>query len=117
MDKPLVTVICLCYNHERFVREAITSVLSQTYSNLQVIVVDDKSTDKSVDAIRDKIAPYGEITFLPLPTNHGNCRAFNKGLALAKGEYIIDFATDDLMAPERISKQVEAFQQLDSSYG
>jgi glycosyltransferase involved in cell wall biosynthesis len=117
MDKPLVTVICLCYNHGRFVSKAIHSVLQQTYTNIQIIVVDDNSTDDSVTVIRKALEPHTSITFLALPKNMGNCAAFNKGLALAKGEYIVDFATDDVMVPERIAKQVEPFSRLDPSYG
>ena len=51
MEKPLVSVICLCYNHRRFVREAVESVLNQSYKNIQVIVADDASTDNSVEEI------------------------------------------------------------------
>ena len=52
MSQPLVTVICLCYNHERFVTEAIESVINQTYSNIQIIVVDDASSDNSKTKIK-----------------------------------------------------------------
>jgi glycosyltransferase involved in cell wall biosynthesis len=119
MQTPLVSVICLCYNHASFVEEAIQSVLAQTYTNIQIIVVDDASTDNSVAVIRDTILRSGrmDIQFLPLPENIGNCRAFNRGLALAKGEYIIDLATDDFMVPERIERQVKFFSSLDETYG
>ncbi len=119
MQTPLVSVICLCYNHARFVEEAIQSVLNQTYKNIQIIVVDDASTDDSVAVIRDVITRSGrtDIQFLPLGQNTGNCRAFNQGLLLAKGEYIIDLATDDYIVPDRIQRQVEFFLSLDESYG
>ena len=119
MQTPLVSVICLCYDHARFVEEAIQSVLAQTYKNIQVIVVDDASTDNSVAVIRDVISRSGrtDIEFLSLSENIGNCSAFNRGLALAKGEYIIDLATDDYIAPDRIERQVKFFSSLDESYG
>lgn len=117
MQPPLVSVICLCYNHERFVREAIESVLQQTYSNLQIIVVDDASTDNSVREIEKTIAAAPHVQFLRVKENVGNCKAFNAGLALAKGEYIVDFATDDRMVPERIDRQVRFFASFDQSYG
>jgi glycosyltransferase involved in cell wall biosynthesis len=116
MAHPLVSVICLCYNHERFVREAIESVFHQTYSNIQIIVVDDASTDGSVDEIK-KVIPGKSVEYLFLEKNLGNCAAFNRGLALAKGEYVVDFATDDVMLPERITRQISCFQSLDESYG
>lgn len=117
MNGPWVTVICLCYNHEQFVREAITSVFDQTYPNIQIIVVDDASTDGSVAQIERVIAGRRDIVFLPLKKNLGNCAAFNRGLTLATGHFIVDFATDDVMMPDRLAKQVEFFHALDETYG
>jgi glycosyltransferase involved in cell wall biosynthesis len=117
MSHPLVTVVCLCYNHERFVGEAIRSVLNQSYENIQLIVADDASTDNSVAVIREALAAYPEVETLFLPQNLGNCKAFNRTLPLVKGEYVIDFAADDVMMPDRIEKQVNFFATLDPSYG
>jgi glycosyltransferase involved in cell wall biosynthesis len=114
---PLVSVICLCYNHANFVEEAIRSVLSQTYSNIQLIIVDDASTDDSVTIIRKLIDQHPHVEVLFLKENLGNCKAFNQGLKLAKGDFIVDFATDDVMMPDRIIKQVDFFKTLDPSYG
>jgi glycosyltransferase involved in cell wall biosynthesis len=114
---PLVSVICLCYNHQRFVTEAIQSVLDQTYDNIQLIVVDDASTDGSAAIIRDLAVKHPFIETLLLKENQGNCRAFNRGLALARGEFVIDLATDDVLMPERIAQQVDFFSSLDDSYG
>jgi glycosyltransferase involved in cell wall biosynthesis len=117
MPSPLVTVICLCYNQGRYVREAILSVLSQTYDNIELIVVDDASTDHSVQEIRQLINDYPQITFLPQLSNLGNCAAFNKGLEVARGQYVVDFAADDIMMPDRISKQIDYFSGLGTGYG
>lgn len=117
MDFPLVTVICLCYNHERFVKEAVESVLSQTYPSIQIIIVDDASTDNSRNVIDEIARQNSQIEYLPLGKNIGNCAAFNRGLRLAKGKFVVDFATDDVMLPNRIARQVETFQQLDQSWG
>ncbi len=117
MEKPLVSVICLCYNHRRFVREAVESVLNQSYKNIQVIVADDASTDNSVEEIQSLKAPYPSIELLLLPKNLGNCKAFNEALKLAKGEFVIDFATDDVMMPDRIEKQVAFFGRLTPTVG
>jgi glycosyltransferase involved in cell wall biosynthesis len=114
---PLVTVICLCYNHEAFVKEAVSSVAQQTYPTIQIIIVDDASTDNSRQVIAELLKMYPSIEFYPLPQNVGNCRAFNAGLAHARGEFIIDLATDDVMLPDRIEHQVKQFQALDESYG
>ncbi|MBL7857901.1 MAG: glycosyltransferase [Cyclobacteriaceae bacterium] len=117
MTPPLVSVICLCHNHARFVREAIESVLLQTYPNIQLLVVDDASTDESVTVIQDLIAAYPSITFLSLRKNVGNCKAFNHGLALTTGAFIIDLAADDVLLPERIENGVQSFQEHSPDYG
>lgn len=114
--QPLVTVICICYRHERFVRDAVYSVLTQTYPHIQLIVVDDASDDDSASVIRSIVAAHPEVVFLPLEENVGNCRAFNKALPLVQGSYIIDLAADDVLLPERVARGVEAFQDKDERY-
>lgn len=119
---PLVSVICLCYDHEKFVEEALASVLDQSYPNIEVIIVDDASQDDSIKVImkflKDKAGTHGyEIKTVFLSQNLGNCRAFNRGFALASGKYVIDFATDDVMLSERIAQQVNYFEELASDYG
>jgi glycosyltransferase involved in cell wall biosynthesis len=115
--KPLVSIICLSYNHRRFIREAVESVLNQSYENIQVIIADDASTDNSQDEIHKLKSEHSSIELLLLPKNLGNCKAFNRALKLARGEFIVDFATDDLMTPDRIEKQVAFFERLDSTVG
>ncbi|HEY8936229.1 MAG TPA: glycosyltransferase [Cyclobacteriaceae bacterium] len=117
MNFPLVSVICLCYNQGRFVTEAIESVIKQTYTNLQIIIVDDASADNSVAEIQKVVDKNPFIEFIALDKNHGNCKAFNIGWSRAKGDFIIDFACDDIMLPDRIKRQVEFFQALDADYG
>ena len=117
MPQPLVSVICLCYNHERFVAEAIRSVQAQTYPNIQLIVVDDASQDHSADVIAGIVQQHPDITFLRQRHNAGNCKAFNCGLAQAKGELIIDLAADDILLPERIAKGIAFFEKADASVG
>jgi len=117
MEPPLVSVICLCYNHARFVREAVVSVVGQTYKNLQIIVADDSSKDDSVSEIQKLKVEYPFLEILILPKNVGNCKAFNEAYKLAKGKFIIDFATDDVMMPTRIDKQISYFKQCDQNVG
>ncbi|HOX83369.1 MAG TPA: glycosyltransferase family A protein [Chryseolinea sp.] len=117
MGEPLVTIICLCYNHAVFIREAVESVIHQSYKNTQIILIDDASKDESVQEIDKLKNQYPFLETVLLPVNVGNCKAFNAAFKLAKGEYIIDFATDDVMMPDRIEKQVHFFEHLDHSYG
>jgi glycosyltransferase involved in cell wall biosynthesis len=117
MPQPLVTIICLCYNHERFLKEALNSVLAQTYSNLEVIIVDDSSTDSSPQIIQEYTKKHPQLTYINTGQNLGNTRAFNLGWRASKGEFIIDFATDDVLLHDRVEKQVKAFAKLDETYG
>lgn len=110
---PLVSVICLCHNQLSYVRQAIQSVLDQTYPEIELIVVDDGSTDGSKEMIsafiRDK-----DIEFIDIPDSIGNCAAFNKGFRLSKGAYIIDLAADDLLLPERVLRGINTFLKTDA---
>lgn len=116
MDKPLVSVICLCFNHQNYVGEAINSVLSQSYNPTELIVVDDASTDKSRLIIKKLAKIHGFQTIFN-DTNLGNCTSFNLGLKISKGNYVIDLAADDQLLPERIQIGVGSLEQKGSEYG
>jgi len=114
MNQPMVSIIALCYNHAPYLQEALDSIWQQKYTNLEIILIDDASTDGSERLIRLFLQEYA--THIPIQTifhktNQGNCKSFNEGLALAKGEYIIDFALDDVLFPDRIAQQVAFFEQ------
>lgn len=108
---PLVSVICLCYNHADFVEESLNSVLKQTYPNIELLVADDCSTDLSKSVIEKWLKNHPEIPFVANTTNIGNTKTFNQMLALANGDYIIDLAADDVLLPECVAKQINAFQE------
>ncbi len=116
MTAPLVTVICICYNQARFVAQALRSVAEQTYSNIQLLIVDDASTDNSVEVITTFLRDFPDAQFFPLPQNVGNCKAFNHALRYAKGDYVIDLAADDMLLAERIAAGVEALTREDGRY-
>jgi glycosyltransferase involved in cell wall biosynthesis len=110
-DKLLVTVICLCYNQEKYVVKSLFSALNQDYPFVEVIVVDDFSTDNSREVIQKWLVDYPEIQFIANETNLGSTKSFNKALKLAKGNYIIDLACDDILLPNCVSLQLQAFEQ------
>ena len=110
---PLVTVVCLCHNHLAYLRQAIQSVLDQTYPNIELIVVDDGSTDGSKEMIQAFVKDKN-VQFVDITTSVGNCTAFNNGFRISKGEYIIDLAADDMLMPERILKGVNTFLNSDA---
>ena len=109
-QQPLVTIICLCYNHEKFVLEALDSVIKQEYLNIELIIVDDCSTDNSVRVIENWLTNYPQISFFKNSKNQGNTKTFNNVLQFAKGEYIIDLAADDRLLPNCILTQIKTFQ-------
>ncbi len=116
-NPPLVSVICLCYNHEKYVQEAIQSVLDQSYPAVQLIVLDDASTDQSVTAIRSMIANHPSINFVLHETNQGYTRSLNKALSYASGEFIVDLAADDILLSSRIEEGVNALIKGGTKYG
>jgi alpha-1,3-rhamnosyltransferase len=101
---PLVTAVLVCWNHERFVREAVLSALQQTYPNIQVIVYDNGSTDGS-RRVLDELAREHSFTLI-YQENIGAVRAVNKGLGLAAGKYLAAVSTDDVWLPDKIERQV-----------
>jgi glycosyltransferase involved in cell wall biosynthesis len=109
-EQPLVTIVALCHNHAPFIAEALDSVAQQTYPNLEVWLVDDASTDGSPDILRRYAAAHPDWQLLLLPENVRNCRAFNQAYQRSRGAFVIDFATDDVLLPERVARQV-AFMQ------
>jgi glycosyltransferase involved in cell wall biosynthesis len=115
--RPVVSVICLCYNQKPYLKEAVDSVLKQTYDALQIILVDDASIDGSQNELKRIAQENPQLDLILLSENVGNCKAFNIGLKKATGDFIIDFATDDVMLPRHIEKVISHFQQLDESYG
>ncbi|KYG80602.1 hypothetical protein EV198_2284 [Roseivirga ehrenbergii] len=114
---PLVSVICISYNHAPYISEALKSVFAQIYTEIEIIVLDDGSSDTSVGEIEKMIQGKPEVVFIPNTQNEGYTRTFNKGLALAKGKYLIDFALDDVMQPEFLRKSVERLETLGEEYG
>lgn len=106
---PLVSIIIGNYNYERFVAQAIDSALNQTYKNIEVIVVDDGSTDKS----REIIAQYDNQVITIFKENGGQPSNYNAGFAKSKGEIICFLDSDDIFVPEKVEKVVQAFQTSD----
>jgi glycosyltransferase involved in cell wall biosynthesis len=82
-----------------------------------VIIVDDASEDNSSEIIEKMISGRRGVKYFRNEINLGNCKSFNKAFEQSKGKYIIDFALDDVLIPERIKKQVDLFEQLGYSYG
>ena len=117
MTSPLVSIICLCYNHTKYISEAVESILNQNYTNLEIIIVDNGSQDNSQKLIRNLVSENPEIKTILLNENIGNCRAFNLGLAKSGGAFIIDLSADDILLPDRIEKGLKSFEDKGEEYG
>ncbi|MDF2073758.1 glycosyltransferase [Pseudomonas mendocina] len=105
---PLVTVVIASYNHAPYIEKCILSVVQQTYSNIELLVVDDGSTDDSVERIEQLQREHGFE--LRVQQNKGLTHTLNEAIARAKGSLIAPFGSDDIMMPERIAKQVAYMQ-------
>jgi glycosyltransferase involved in cell wall biosynthesis len=105
MDSPLVSVIIPNYNYANYLPEAVDSVLNQTYPNIELIVVDDGSSDNS----KEVLASYGERVVAVFQENQGVSATRNNGVAVSRGELIAFLDADDVWLPTKIEKQVQRF--------
>lgn len=101
---PKISVIMPAYNAEQYISEAIESILNQTYSNFEFIIIDDGSTDRTVEMVQSYSDP--RIRFVQNEHNLGVAATLNRGLKLATGEYIARMDADDIALRERFGKQV-----------
>jgi glycosyltransferase involved in cell wall biosynthesis len=106
----LVSVVIPLYNKESYIVATLQSVMNQTYPNIECIIVDDGSTDKSVEIASKFISDYKLSWSLISQKNSGQTKARNCGIHQAKGEYIAFLDSDDLWPANKITLQVEAFE-------
>ena len=105
---PLVTVVIPVFNRERTVVASVESVLRQTYQSIEVIVVDDASTDGSIDTVRSVSDP--RVRLVEAGTNRGAPGARNLGIATATGEFVAFQDSDDEWLPTKLQRQMELFE-------
>lgn len=110
-----VSVVIPCYNAQRWLAEAIESCLAQTYKNIEIIVVDDGSTDNSAEIARG----FGANVALVQQPNRGGCAARNVGFARTTGDFIQFLDADDVLLPSKIERQVRWLieHDADAVYG
>ena len=104
-SSPLISVIMPVYNAEKFLKPAIESILNQTFSDFELIIIDDNSNDKTADIIKS----YNDnrIKHIVNPNRIGFTNSLNQGLKIAQGDYIARMDADDISDPERFSKEIE----------
>jgi alpha-1,3-rhamnosyltransferase len=105
MNNPLVSILLPSYNHEKFIEEAILSIMNQTYKNIELIVIDDGSSDNSPEIIEKLQKEYD--FFYEKQSNQGLIKTLEKLLLKANGEYISLFSSDDVYTDTKIEKLIE----------
>ena len=111
-SEPLVSIMCLCRNHQDFLIEALNSAWQQDYGNIELIIFDNASTDRSQDLIKDwikKNKPLREncnVIFLSEESNIGISKALNRAIKASNGKYVKIMSTDDVIFPNLVSELV-----------
>jgi glycosyltransferase involved in cell wall biosynthesis len=117
-NKPLISVIICNYNYGRYIAQAIESALAQTYPNIELIIIDDGSTDNSRQVIDKYVKKNPEIRFIK-QTNHGLAFSRNIGLDAARGDYIVFLDSDDILSEEYVQSFYKTLytKSVDIVYG
>ena len=115
VDIPLVSVIISSYNHAQYVREALMSVQAQTYPNIELIIIDDGSTDETAQIIEQTLSTFDRDLHVVFECqqNVGICSTLNHALVLCKGTYVQFLASDDAYLPEKTERSVAALRSSD----
>ncbi len=107
--KPLVSVIIPSYNHEKFILQTIKSIENQTYENIEILIIDDCSTDATIDLLKKPQHTKTKLIFHK--ENKGLIKTISEGVDLSSGEYIAFCASDDYWHPEKISLQIAEIEK------
>lgn len=110
-NKPLVSVILATYNGEMFIREQLESILSQTYPNIELIVIDDCSTDSTLNQIQAVCNNNNSCRLIRNDSNLGYIKNFEKGMSFAQGVFIAPADQDDVWHPEKIEILINSIDE------
>ena len=110
ISTPLVSVITPVYNREKYLVRCIESILEQTYSNFEFLIIDDKSSDNTLEIIKNYQLTDSRIKILENDKNLGATLSFNRGLDICQGKYLARMDSDDISLSGRLEKQVEIFE-------
>lgn len=111
-----VSVITPVYNAEKVIGKTLESIFNQTYKNIEIVLVDDCSKDKSRQVIERYMKDHPEIVYFCQSTNQGAGAARNKALELAKGQYVAFLDADDMWHPEKIQKQLDLLRKKKGAF-
>ena len=110
-SSPKISVMMIVYNAEKFIREAIESILNQTFSDFEFIILDDHSTDNSYEIINEYAKRDNRILVLHNEKNLGIAESRTKCIKFAKGKYIAIADADDISIPTRLEKQLKYLEE------
>ena len=118
--RPTVSVVIPCYNYGRYLSNCVKSVLDQQNVNVDVLVIDDASSDGSAEVVSRLPSQDNRIRIICHETNRGHIATYNEGLAQAKGDYAVLLSADDLLTPgclSRATSLMEAYPSVGLTYG
>jgi len=117
-DNPLVSILCLCYNQEKFIKESLESIKAQTYKNFEIIICDDFSQDQSVDVIESWISENTDlkIEFVKHSQNIGITKTLNELFKISQGKYIQILALDDILENDKLERHVAMLENSSDQY-
>lgn len=115
-EPPLVSVIVPAYNAETFIQRTLDSIVTQTYTNIEVLVVDDGSQDRTAEIVESFVHKDSRVKLLQQP-NAGVAEARNLAIEKSSGEYVAPIDADDIWYPQKLEKQVQCMVEADLSVG
>lgn len=111
-----ISVVMPAYNSEKYIKDSILSVLKQRYSNFELLVIDDGSTDRTENIVTQIMQEDARVILHKLPCNQGVSVARNYGVSMANGEWIAFLDSDDCWAPQKLEKQLELAKLCQSEF-
>lgn len=115
-EKPIISIITPAYNAAAYISAAIESVLAQTFSDWELIIVDDCSQDETASIVKTYVQKDERIQLLPLHENSGSAVARNTAMDHARGRYLAFLDSDDLWLPEKLATQLQFMQEKDHAF-
>jgi len=113
---PLISIVTACYNSINYISHTIESVLTQTYENWEMIIVDDHSSDGSYEAVIEYTKKDKRIKLYRMEHNSGAAMCRNKAIEISRGEYLAFVDSDDIWLPEKLEKQLKFMRENECDF-
>lgn len=112
----LLSIIIPVYNAEKYIGTTLNSIYNQTYKSIEIVLVDDRSTDNSAAIIKEQMQEHPEIVYHLQEKNMGAAVARNTALSIAKGQYVAFLDSDDVWKPEKTEKQLKLLEEKNGAF-